>query len=34
MDVLTENFAIYGKGFLGTLQLTVYASSSPWSWDS
>ncbi|MCY0918879.1 MULTISPECIES: amino acid ABC transporter permease [unclassified Streptomyces] len=26
MDVLTENFAIYGKGFLGTLQLTVYAS--------
>lgn len=26
MDVLTENFAVYGKGFLGTVQLTVYAS--------
>ncbi|MCX4696107.1 amino acid ABC transporter permease [Streptomyces sp. NBC_01408] len=26
MYVLTENFAIYGKGFLGTVELTVYAS--------
>ncbi|MFJ2113650.1 amino acid ABC transporter permease [Streptomyces sp. NPDC087850] len=26
MDVLTKNFALYGKGFLGTLELTVYAS--------
>ncbi|MFE5540539.1 MULTISPECIES: amino acid ABC transporter permease [Streptomyces] len=26
MNVLTENFALYGKGFLGTLELTVYAS--------
>ncbi|MFB7939164.1 amino acid ABC transporter permease [Streptomyces sp. NPDC056049] len=27
MDVLTENFSLYGEGFLGTLQLTVYASA-------
>ncbi|EGJ73811.1 putative glutamate ABC transporter permease protein [Streptomyces sp. Tu6071] len=26
MDVLTQNFSEYGKGFLGTLELTVYAS--------
>ncbi|MFD5750847.1 amino acid ABC transporter permease [Streptomyces sp. NPDC127033] len=26
MDVLTDNFALYGAGFLGTLELTVYAS--------
>ncbi|MEV7084772.1 amino acid ABC transporter permease [Streptomyces sp. NPDC093085] len=26
MDVLTDNFALYGRGFLGTLELTVYAS--------
>ncbi|MEV7869932.1 amino acid ABC transporter permease [Streptomyces sp. NPDC088124] len=26
MDVLTDNFALYGEGFLGTLELTVYAS--------
>ncbi|MFE9251644.1 amino acid ABC transporter permease [Streptomyces sp. NPDC007088] len=26
MDVLTENFSTYGKGFLGTVELTVYAS--------
>lgn len=26
MDVLTQNFSTYGKGFLGTLELTVYAS--------
>ncbi|GHB74157.1 amino acid ABC transporter permease [Streptomyces cirratus] len=26
MDVLTENFSLYAKGFLGTLELTVYAS--------
>ncbi|OON81705.1 amino acid ABC transporter permease [Streptomyces tsukubensis] len=26
MDVLTENFSDYGKGFLGTVELTVYAS--------
>ncbi|MEW1636556.1 amino acid ABC transporter permease [Streptomyces sp. NPDC093801] len=26
MDVLTENFALYGKGFLGTVELTVYSS--------
>ncbi|MEV6307236.1 amino acid ABC transporter permease [Streptomyces sp. NPDC051840] len=26
MDVLTDNFSLYGKGFLGTLELTVYAS--------
>ncbi|MGW1315037.1 amino acid ABC transporter permease [Streptomyces sp. NPDC002426] len=26
MDVLTENWSLYGKGFLGTLELTVYAS--------
>ncbi|GHJ97270.1 amino acid ABC transporter permease [Streptomyces sp. NE5-10] len=27
MDVLTENFSLYGEGFLGTLELTVYASA-------
>ncbi|WEH36645.1 amino acid ABC transporter permease [Streptomyces sp. AM 4-1-1] len=27
MDVLTDNFSLYGKGFLGTLELTVYASA-------
>lgn len=26
MDVLTENFSLYGRGLLGTVQLTVYAS--------
>ncbi|MFI6698276.1 amino acid ABC transporter permease [Streptomyces sp. NPDC050509] len=26
MNVLTDNFALYGEGFLGTVQLTVYAS--------
>lgn len=26
MDVLTQNFSRYGKGFLGTVELTVYAS--------
>ncbi|MFF5971100.1 amino acid ABC transporter permease [Streptomyces sp. NPDC012769] len=26
MDVLTENFSTYGDGFLGTVELTVYAS--------
>ncbi len=26
MNVLTDNFSTYGDGFLGTLQLTVYAS--------
>ncbi|MFE9367279.1 amino acid ABC transporter permease [Streptomyces sp. NPDC006978] len=26
MDVLTENWSLYGKGFLGTVELTVYAS--------
>ena len=26
MDVLNKNFSLYGKGFLGTLELTVYAS--------
>ncbi|MEU9099783.1 amino acid ABC transporter permease [Streptomyces sp. NPDC048361] len=26
MDVLTKNFSLYGKGFLGTVELTVYAS--------
>ena len=26
MNVLTENFSTYGKGFLGTVELTVYAS--------
>lgn len=26
MDVLTDNFSLYGKGFLGTVELTVYAS--------
>ncbi|MCX4554034.1 amino acid ABC transporter permease [Streptomyces sp. NBC_01387] len=27
MNVLTSNFSLYGKGFLGTLELTVYASA-------
>ncbi|MET9465298.1 amino acid ABC transporter permease [Streptomyces sp. NPDC006544] len=26
MDVLTDNFSIYWQGFLGTVELTVYAS--------
>lgn len=26
MDVLTYNFSLYGEGFLGTLELTVYSS--------
>ncbi|MEJ8638279.1 amino acid ABC transporter permease [Streptomyces sp. NPDC006475] len=26
MNVLTDNFSLYGKGFLGTVELTVYAS--------
>ena len=26
MDVLTENFSLYGEGFLGTLRLTLYGS--------
>ncbi|GAB2831459.1 amino acid ABC transporter permease [Streptomyces sp. NPDC054796] len=26
LDVLTDNFSLYGEGFLGTLRLTVYAS--------
>ncbi|MFD5033393.1 amino acid ABC transporter permease [Streptomyces sp. NPDC058405] len=26
MDVLTQNFSVYGQGFLGTVELTVYAS--------
>ncbi|MGW2600732.1 amino acid ABC transporter permease [Streptomyces klenkii] len=26
MNVLTENFALYGKGLLGTVELTVYSS--------
>ncbi|MET9955915.1 amino acid ABC transporter permease [Streptomyces sp. NPDC006339] len=26
MDVLTDNFSTYGDGFLGTVELTVYAS--------
>ncbi|MFJ7995719.1 amino acid ABC transporter permease [Streptomyces sp. NPDC096310] len=26
MNVLTDNFSLYGEGFLGTLELTVYAS--------
>ncbi|MEV6418428.1 amino acid ABC transporter permease [Streptomyces sp. NPDC051662] len=26
MDVLTDNLTLYGKGFLGTVELTVYAS--------
>ncbi|MFD5701958.1 amino acid ABC transporter permease [Streptomyces lasiicapitis] len=26
MDVLTDNFATFGDGFLGTVELTVYAS--------
>ncbi|MEV4428062.1 amino acid ABC transporter permease [Streptomyces sp. NPDC049602] len=27
MDVLTENFSLYVEGFLGTVELTVYASA-------
>ncbi|MFD7961848.1 amino acid ABC transporter permease [Streptomyces zaomyceticus] len=27
MDVLTDNFSLYGEGFLGTVELTVYASA-------
>ncbi|WHM35757.1 amino acid ABC transporter permease [Streptomyces sp. BPTC-684] len=27
MDVLTKNFSLYGKGFLGTVELTFYASA-------
>ncbi|MEU7070294.1 amino acid ABC transporter permease [Streptomyces narbonensis] len=27
MDVLTDNFTLYGEGFLGTVELTVYASA-------
>ncbi|MFJ3582684.1 amino acid ABC transporter permease [Streptomyces sp. NPDC090127] len=27
MDVLTDNFALYGEGLLGTVELTVYASA-------
>ncbi|MFE3068196.1 amino acid ABC transporter permease [Streptomyces sp. NPDC059247] len=27
MDVLTDNFSLYGKGFLGTVELTVYSSA-------
>ncbi|WP_055549304.1 amino acid ABC transporter permease [Streptomyces sp. NBRC 110028] len=26
MDVLTQNFSLYGRGLLGTVELTVYAS--------
>ncbi|MFI1015189.1 amino acid ABC transporter permease [Streptomyces sp. NPDC020965] len=26
MDVLTDNFSLYGEGFLGTVELTVYSS--------
>ena len=26
MDVLTDNFSLYGEGFLGTIRLTVYSS--------
>ncbi|MET8011777.1 amino acid ABC transporter permease [Streptomyces sp. NPDC005271] len=26
MDVLTKNFSLYGRGFLGTVELTAYAS--------
>ena len=26
MDVLARNFSLYGRGFLGTLELTVYSS--------
>ncbi|MEU1803073.1 amino acid ABC transporter permease [Streptomyces sp. NPDC019937] len=26
MDVLTQNFSLYGRGLLGTIELTVYAS--------
>ncbi|SEC10084.1 amino acid ABC transporter permease [Streptomyces sp. TLI_105] len=27
MDVLTDNFSLYAKGFLGTVELTVYSSA-------
>lgn len=27
MDVLTQNFSLYGEGFLGTLRLTLYSSA-------
>nr|WP_245727687.1 ABC transporter permease subunit [Streptomyces vietnamensis] len=27
MDVLTDNFSLYWEGFLGTVELTVYASA-------
>ncbi|MFC9701552.1 MULTISPECIES: amino acid ABC transporter permease [unclassified Streptomyces] len=27
MDVLTDNFSLYAEGFLGTVELTVYASA-------
>ncbi|MEU4061784.1 amino acid ABC transporter permease [Streptomyces wedmorensis] len=27
MDVLTDNFSLYGEGFLGTVELTVHASA-------
>lgn len=27
MDVLTENFSLYAEGFLGTIEITVYASA-------
>ncbi|MFD3724166.1 amino acid ABC transporter permease [Streptomyces sp. NPDC058671] len=27
MDVLTDNFSLYAKGFLGTVELAVYASA-------
>ncbi|MER7951476.1 amino acid ABC transporter permease [Streptomyces sp. NPDC096079] len=27
MDVLTDNFSLYGEGFLGTVELTVYSSA-------
>ncbi|MEU9981030.1 amino acid ABC transporter permease [Streptomyces sp. NPDC050856] len=26
MDVLTQNFSLYGRGFLGTVELTAYSS--------
>jgi glutamate transport system permease protein len=26
MDVLTDNFSLYGEGFLGTVELTVYSA--------
>ncbi|MFE7464046.1 amino acid ABC transporter permease [Streptomyces sp. NPDC057499] len=27
MNVLTDNFSLYGKGFLGTVELTVYSTA-------